>query len=185
MSIHSVTKYVNLTDTIVVPAEWPAYAFQKLLVPLVEQVINAAGTGKPVVLQVLNTPAKLVKRHDRNRIQYFFEKVFAEELMGSYVFEVIFDKNDKNIKVMNDVTGPEPLDPNALERQVSSNDYNVLVDRSKLRTSFYLIPTAQRETNREVMILLAIVAIPPLLFLFLLMDIFINQSTGDKNTAWA
>lgn len=78
MSIHSVTKYVNLTDTIVVPAEWPAYAFQKLLVPLVEQVINAAGTGKPVVLQVLNTPAKLVKRHDRNRIQYFFEKVFAE-----------------------------------------------------------------------------------------------------------
>lgn len=78
MSRDSVLRYVNLTDTIIVPIEWSAHGFKELLVSLVHQVINAVNAGKPVVLQLLNTPAKLVQRQDKNRIQYFFEKVSME-----------------------------------------------------------------------------------------------------------
>ncbi len=78
MCARLVTRYVNLTDTIAVPVEWPAHVIQKFLVPLAEQVIDAVNAGKPVFLQVFNTPAKLVQRQDGNRIQYFFEKVFTE-----------------------------------------------------------------------------------------------------------
>ncbi len=78
ISGHVVTKYVNITDTIAVPAKWPAHVFRESLVQLVEQMIIALNSGKSVVLQVLNTPAKLVQCQDRNGIQYFFEKVFRE-----------------------------------------------------------------------------------------------------------
>lgn len=72
------TRYVDLTDTIAVPAEWPVDLLHEFLVPLAEQVINDVNVGKAVILQVLNTPAKLVQRQNRNGIQYFFEKAFTE-----------------------------------------------------------------------------------------------------------
>lgn len=79
-----VTQYVNLTDTIAVPAEWPAQVIQKFLVSVAEQAIDAVNAGKPVILQVFNTPAKLVLRQDGNRILYFFEKVFTECVIFFY-----------------------------------------------------------------------------------------------------
>ncbi|CAD6243673.1 GSCOCT00014290001.2-RA-CDS [Cotesia congregata] len=139
-----VIRYVNLTDTIAVPAEWHPHVFHEFLVPLAEQVINDVNAGKSVVLQVLNTPAKLKQLQNKNRILYLFEKVFAEELVGSSVIDVIFDMNDKNIKAMKDVLGPEPCNPNALKYRVSLDDYNIQVYRSEFRTAYYLLPIAKR-----------------------------------------
>ncbi|XP_074097910.1 uncharacterized protein LOC141526729 isoform X2 [Cotesia typhae] len=140
MCARLVTRYVNLTDTIAVPVEWPAHVIQKFLVPLAEQVIDAVNAGKPVFLQVFNTPAKLVQRQDGNRIQYFFEKVFTEDLVGSYVVDVIFYMNDKNMQVMNDVPRPEPHNPNALEHRISLDGYKIQVYRSEFITTYCLIP---------------------------------------------
>lgn len=54
------TRYVDLTDTIAVPAEWSVDLLHEFLVPLAVQVINDVNACKAVVLQVSNTPAKLV-----------------------------------------------------------------------------------------------------------------------------
>ncbi|CAD6243603.1 GSCOCT00013086001.2-RA-CDS [Cotesia congregata] len=139
-----VTWYVNLTDTIAIPAEWPAHVIKKFLVPLAEQVMDAVNAGKPVILQVFNTPAKLVQRQDGNRILYFFEKVFTEELVGSYFIDVVFDMNDENIEAMNDVPRPEPHNPNALEHRISLDGYKIQVYRSEFRATYYLTPTVKR-----------------------------------------
>ncbi|CAD6243540.1 GSCOCT00014297001.2-RA-CDS [Cotesia congregata] len=139
-----VTRYVNLTDTIAVPAKWPAHVIKKFVVPLAEQVIDAVNTGKPVVLQVFDTPAKLVQRQDGNRILYFFEKVFTEELVGSYVIDVNYDMNDKNIEAMNDVPRPEPYNPNALEHRILLDGYKIQVYRSEFRATYYLTPIRKR-----------------------------------------
>ncbi|XP_044591695.1 uncharacterized protein LOC123269867 [Cotesia glomerata] len=139
-----VTRYVNLTDTIVVPAEWHPHVFHEFLASLAEQVINDVNAGKPVVLQVLNTPAKLKQLQNKNGILYLFEKVFPEKLVGSYVIDVIFYMNDKNIEAMNDVLGSEPCNPNALKHRVSLDDYDVQVYRSEFRTAYYLLPIAKR-----------------------------------------
>ncbi|KAG8039448.1 hypothetical protein G9C98_008091, partial [Cotesia typhae] len=76
-------------------------------------------------------------------IQYFFEKVFAEELLDSHVFDVIFDVNDNNTEAMIDVSGPEPYNSNALKRRISLDDYNIKVYRSPFRTAYYLVPIAE------------------------------------------
>nr|QZB49154.1 BV-like protein [Cotesia vestalis bracovirus] len=92
-----VTQYVNLTDTIAVPAEWPAQVIQKFLVSVAEQAIDAVNAGKPVILQIYwKTKGALT---------------CFRELVGSYVIDVIFDMNDKNMEVMNDVPRPESYNP--------------------------------------------------------------------------
>lgn len=78
MSDHLATRYVNLTESIAVPEEWPVQELRDLLVSLAEQVIDAADEYESVVLQILNHPAKLVRRQDQNGKRYFFEKVFSE-----------------------------------------------------------------------------------------------------------
>ncbi|AEE09552.1 conserved hypothetical protein [Cotesia vestalis bracovirus] len=138
------TRYVDLTDTIAVPAEWPVDLLHEFLVPLAEQVINDVNAGKAVILQVLNTPAKLVQRQNRNGIQYFFEKAFTEELVDSHVVDVIFDMNDNNIEAMIDICGPELCNSNALKRRISLDDCNIKVYRSEFRTAYYLVPIAER-----------------------------------------
>ncbi|CAD6209987.1 GSCOCG00010856001-RA-CDS [Cotesia congregata] len=136
--------------------------------------MDAVNAGKPVILQVFNTPAKLVQRQDGNRILYFFEKVFTEELVGSYFIDVVFDMNDENIEAMNDVPRPEPHNPNALEHRISLDGYKIQVYRSEFRATYYLTPTVKRKTNSDVVLLLAVVGIPPVLFLILLLATYAN-----------
>nr|ACE75417.1 hypothetical protein GIP_L8_0310 [Glyptapanteles indiensis] len=139
ISGHVVTKYVNITDTIAVPAKWPAHVFRESLVQLVEQMIIALNSGKSVVLQVLNTPAKLVQCQDRNGIQYFFEKVFRECVNA---LEHRVSLNDYNVQVYrSELRTAFYVMPIAQEQQHGSCQRKTLSERfmAPIKKLYYVI----------------------------------------------
>nr|AOH69158.1 hypothetical protein A6F54_89 [Microplitis mediator bracovirus] len=88
--------YVELAENIYVPYEWPIRGIENLILVLAEKIISQFGFASPV-LQVKNIPTRLMRRTKTTGSIHVFEKVAKEEMVGSFVYDIVLPKEEDSI----------------------------------------------------------------------------------------
>lgn len=75
MQEFSTAQYVQLSNRVFVPNEWPVKGLESFLLKLTKLVIDDVTSDRVIVLQVQNIPTILVCHGEGEETKYFFQRI--------------------------------------------------------------------------------------------------------------
>lgn len=77
MQEFSTAQYVQLSNRVFVPNEWPVKGLESFLLKLAKLVIDDVTSDRVIVLQVQDIPTILVCHGEGEETKYFFQRIYS------------------------------------------------------------------------------------------------------------